>query len=457
MSNPDVPVSNPDMPALTQAPVVLIGEDRLSTGVADCLRAAGVEVVALGEPPLGDVRTALRERPSAVLIATLDDIVALRYALVVEYMQPGVRLIVTIFDRTVAGQVRRSVRNCEVLSAAEIAVPSLVGPCVEPGLLALFRGEQGLRGAVPTPQGPRLQASGPVRSSVLRRLVGWARSQLRPFDAGGRILVAGAFGLIGVVGLDTAIGLGHSESFVNALYSAVKTLTTVGPNRIVDHGSEAMKATAAVTMMLAAVFFAAFTAGLVQRLLSPRLAAILGRRTIPRGDHVIVIGLGHFGFRLCIALADLGLRVVAVERNEQAPNVRMARRMGIPVVVADGRERSVLEGLSLRRARALAAVTSDDLTNVSVSVAALAVREDLRVVLRAFEGAVAQESQALFHIGVVRDVFALACAGLASVALGGSSRVIVCEQETYVIDEQEHLQRFPPLSEGAAAWEAQAR
>ncbi len=429
---------------LRAAPVVLIGEDRLSTGVAECLRSAGVEVIALGEPPLGDVRTALRDRPSAVLIATLDDIVALRYALVVEYMQPGVRLIVTIFDRTVAGQVRRSVRNCEVLSAAEIVVPSLIGPCVDTDLLALFKGSDGLRGVVGGAQGPTLRAAGPVRPGRWRRALGWARSQLRPFDVGGRILVGGACGLLAVLVLDTGIGLAHGETLLNAWYAAVKVITTVGPSRLVDRGSEALRAVGSLSMLAAAVFFAAFTAGLVQRLLSRRLAAIVGRRTIPRGDHVVVIGLGHFGFRLCLALADLGLRVVAVERNENAPNVRMAKRMGIPVVVADGRERSVLEGLSLRRARALAAVTSDDLTNVSVSVAALAVREDLRVVLRAFEGAVAQESQALFHIGVVRDVFALASAGLASAALGGSSRVIVADHETYVIDDRERLHRFPP-------------
>jgi voltage-gated potassium channel Kch len=432
-----------DQHPLRQAPVVLIGEDRLSTGVAECLRSAGVEVLALGEPPLGDVRTALRDRPSAVLIATLDDIVALRYALVVEYMQPGVRLIVTIFDRTVAGQVRRSVRNCEVLSAAEIAVPSLVGPCVDTDMLALFRTADGLRGVVSDGAGPRLRSAGPVRPSLARRALGWARSQLRPFDVGGRILVGGAVGLLAVLALDTAIALGHGESFVDAWYSAVKVLTTVGPSRLVDHGSEALRATASITILLAAVFFAAFTAGLVQRLLSRRLAGIVGRRTIPRGDHVVVVGLGHFGFRLCLALADLGLRVVAVERDQEAPNVRAAHRSGIPVVIADGRERRVLEQLSLRRARALAAVTSDDLTNVSVSVAALAVREDLRVVLRAFEGAVAQESQALFHIGVVRDVFALASAGLASAALGGSSRVVVADQDTYVIDAQERLRRFP--------------
>lgn len=439
------PVSNIQDHPLGEAPVVLIGEDRLSAGVAECLRAAGVEVIALGEPPLGDVRTALRDRPSAVLIATLDDIVALRYALVVEHIQPGVRLIVTIFDRTVAGQVRRSVRNCEVLSAAEIAVPSLMGPCVDTDLLALFPTPDGPRGVVATDQGPALRPTGAVHPSLPRRLIGWARSQLRPFDAGGRILVAGACGLAAVLALDTGLGLAHGESFVDAWYAAVRTLTTVGPNRLVDHGSEAMRATASVTMLLAAVFFAAFTAGLVQRLLSRRLAAIVGRRTIPRSDHIVVVGLGHFGFRLCLALAGLGLRVVAVERNEQTPNVRVAQRMGIPVVIADGSERRVLEQLSVRRARALAAVTSDDLTNVSVSVAALAVRDDLRVVLRAFEGAVAQESQALFHVGVIRDVFALAAAGLASAALGGSSRVIVANHETYVIDADERLRRFPPL------------
>ena len=70
-----------------------------------------------------------------------------------------------------------------------------------------------------------------------------------------------------------------------------------------------------VTMLAALAFTAIFTAGLINRLMGPRLVAILGRRTMPRRDHVVVVGLGQVGLRLCLMLRELGVPVVAVERD----------------------------------------------------------------------------------------------------------------------------------------------
>lgn len=422
---------------------VVIGAGQLAAGADQRLRERGADVLRLREPSDRDLRTALDRDPTVVLVASVDDIVALRYALLVEYVRPDVRLIVTIFDRTVALQVRRAVPNSVVISAADLAVPALLGPCVREGLLALSAGEHGLRAIEKGPDGLVSVDPGAVLSSRARRAAGWIRSQLRPFGAGARMLVFGSVGLVAILVVDTILALGRGETLVEAWYSAVKTVATVGPNTGVDEGSEFTRVFSSFSILLAAVFFAAFTAGLIQRILSRRLISIVGRRTIPRDDHVVVVGLGHFGFRLCVALRELGLRVVAIEQNPDAPYVRIARSRGIPVVFADGGERQVLERLSLGRARALAAVTSDDLTNISVSVAALAVRPDLRIVLRAYEGAVTAESQALFHIGVVRDVFALASTGLASIALGGPSFVASYAHDTYVLEDDGVVRPFP--------------
>jgi len=431
--------------------VILIGTGRLARGVDACLRAEGAEVLHLPDPEDPELREVLERGPEAVLVATLDDIDALRWALLVEFMRPGVRLIVTIFDRTIAGQVREAVRNCAVVSAADLAVPSLVGPCVAEELLALtpVPGEAP-RGARAGALAPELVRPARVRATRARRVRGWLRSQLRPVDAGSRMLLVGAFGLLGVLLAETVLGLARGERAVDAAYGAIKTIATVGSDPTVDRGSEATKAAATASILLAAIFFAAFAAGLVQRLLDRRLVALVGSRTLPREDHVVVVGLGHFGFRLAGALHGLGLRVVAVERNGDVPNVRLAKRAGIPVIVADGSERLFLERLSLGRARALAAVTSDDVTNISVAVAALAVRPQLRVVLRAFEGAVTEESQALFKIGVVRDVFAIAAAGLAAAALGRQGDVVVQGNRTFLVDPGGAAVPFPRSGHGGS-------
>lgn len=436
--------SDSDEQGYPRGPILLIGSGQLARSVGECLRAERVELIRLREPVDRDVRSALARGPAVVLIATLEDIAALRYALLVEYIRPGVRLIVTIFDRTVAGQVRRAVGNCLVLSAADLAVPALVGPCVQGGLLALAGPPETMRGVRERSSGG-LEVVRPasVLSGAWRRLAGWLGSQLRPFDVGGLLLVLGAVGLLAVLIIDTILALRHGQGFLGAWYAAVKVLTDTSSNPAVDRGSQTTQAVESIIMLAAAVLFAAFTAGLVQHILSRRLVTIVGRRTLPRHDQVVVVGLDNFGLRLCMALRDLGLRVLAVERDGALPNVSVAKRLGIPVVIGHVSERLLLQRLALRRARALAAVTSDDITNVSVAVAALAVRPDLRIVLRAFEGAVTEETQALFHIGVVRDVFALAAAGLASAALGGPTYVAAYHHATYVLDGDDRISLFP--------------
>jgi Trk K+ transport system NAD-binding subunit len=122
---------------------------------------------------------------------------------------------------------------------------------------------------------------------------------------------------------------------------------------------------------------------------------------------VVVIGLGQVGLRLCIELRRLGISVVAVERDPRAVNLRLARAAKVPVLIAHAEDREVLKKLSLHRARALAAMGSEDLDNIEVAIAALALAPDLRVVLRAGDDDVITETRSLFRIGEVRNVSAL--------------------------------------------------
>lgn len=66
----------------------------------------------------------------------------------------------------------------------------------------------------------------------------------------------------------------------------------------------------------------------------------------------------------------------------------------------------------------MATVTSEDLVNMAVSVAALAVNPSVRVVLRAGDDDAVTETRALFAVGVVRDVNRIGAAAFAAIALG---------------------------------------
>ena len=74
--------------------------------------------------------------------------------------------------------------------------------------------------------------------------------------------------------------------------------------------------------------------------------------------------------------------------------------------------------MSIRRARALAAVTSDEVENIAIAVAARGLRDDLNIALRAGDGDATTETRSLFRIGVIRDVYEMAGSALAGVTLG---------------------------------------
>jgi len=376
---------------------LVIGAGDLAGEVARQFEERDAKFERLLTPTDHQLTRAVRTRPRAVVVISHDDIAALRYALVAEHAMPGIALLVTVFDATVAAQLRKAVPNCHVVSLADVAAPLLASDCLD------------------------VERKPPSRP---RKLTSRIASTVLPLDASSRLLVYGVFGLVGILASSTIVSAAvFDEPLVSAFYEATKAAATVDADHVAEQGPPWYKALSAASILLAALFTAAATAGLINRLLSRRLVAIVGRRTLPRSDHVIVVGLGQVGLRLCLLLMRSGVRTLAIERDPNTSNVHLAKRLGVPVVVGDGTERGLLLRLGARRAVALASVTSDDHINIAVSVAALAANEELRVVLRAGDDDAVTETRALFPIGVARDVNRITAAHFADLALGKSSLV----------------------------------
>jgi len=403
--------------------ILLIGHDEPTSVTDRVLRAAGARVTHLRDPNDRAIRRALEDDVDGVVVISKDDHVSLRIALVVENLRPGVPLVVTVFGRIVAAQLQRAVRNVRVMSIAEIGVPALAGPCFDESLLSVSRRpDGGFAGVRAGEDGPELVPIEPHVARHRERLATNIGSLLHPFEASMRILLAGLAGFLLILVIETAVlAIALDERFVEAFYSATKTIVTVGPNPLVDGADAWLKVFSAVAMLLALGFTAIFTAGVVDRLIDRRLTAIVGRRAVPRRNHVVVVGLGQVGLRLCLLLQELGIPVLAVEVNPDNYHVNRAKEYGIPVVLGRGGSRFLLRRLCLRRARALAAVTSDEVENISIVVAALGMREDLRTLLRAGRGEVVNETRSLFAIGVVRDTYRIGGTLLAAAALGSEA------------------------------------
>ena len=416
--------------------ILLIGQDEPTSVTDRVLRAAGAKVTHLRDPNDRAIARALEDDIDGVVVISKDDHVSLRIALVVENRRPGVPLVVTVFGRIVASQLQRAVQNVRVMSTAEIGVPALAAPCFDESLLSVSRRpEGGFAGVRAGDAGPELVPIEPHVARRRERLATNVGSLLHPFEASMRILLAGLVGFLLILALDTAVlAIALHEPFFEAFYSATKTIVTVGPNPLIDEAEGWVKVFSAVAMLLALGFTAIFTAGVVDRLIDRRLTAIVGKRAVPRRDHVVVVGLGQVGLRLCLLLQELGIPVLAVEVNPDNNHVNRAKSYGIPVVLGRGGSRFLLKRLCLSRARALAAVTSDEVENISIVVAALGMHADLRTLLRAGRGEVVNETRSLFAIGAVRDTYRIGGTLLAAAALGSDATgAFLHERTVYLI------------------------
>ncbi len=424
--------------------ILVIGQGRLIDVARGVLADAGAQVLHLREPTDLEIRREMRPDVDAVMIMNGDDRASLRLALVVEGLRPGVRLIVTIYKRDLGTRLRSAVHNVRVMSMADIAAPSLAAACLADDLLSVRRSDDRVLGIRSGEDGPVAAPLAVHRRHLAIRLLTNLAALLQPFDLSARTLLSGLLGFLFILVTDsTVVALALHQSVVDAVYSATKTIVTVGPGPGIDDGPAWLKVFSAVMMLAALAFTAVFTAGLIDRLLSRRLVAILGPRAMPRKGHVVVVGLGQVGLRLCMMLRGLGVPVVAVESNPDAVNIRRAKQYGIPVVIGRGNSRAVLRRLSLARARALVAVTSDEIENISAAMAAVAVREDLRTVLRAGSGDLIDETRALFRIGAVRDVYRIGGTLLAAAALGSpAEEAFLAEESVWVIGQNGAIERF---------------
>ena len=402
--------------------VLLAGLGDLFAEVGAALEERGADVRRCEEPDDAAVRDALADqRPDVVCLVAPSDELPLRLALLVRHLDEDVPIVATIFDASLAHQLEDAVPHVDVTSLAEIAAPSLAGPCIEDGLAGVLPGGDGVPQAIGDDLGRR-----DVHPPASR----WARALFtaifKPYDRSAALLFYGAIGLVTMLVLETVGAMiVLDQGFPDALYGSTKSLATVGPNTAVQKGPGWFKLAMVATMLLTLLSAACFTGGLIDRLTSRRLTGLVGLNAVPRRDHVVVVGLGQVGYRLCTLLRECGIPVVVVEADEDDESVGHARREKLPIVIGRGADPVVLRRLSLDRARALAAVTPDDLTNVEVAMTARSLAEDLRVVLRAGDGEVAQETGSLFRIGHVIDVHRVAAALIAARALGGDEQAVV--------------------------------
>ena len=93
----------------------------------------------------------------------------------------------------------------------------------------------------------------------------------------------------------------------------------------------------------------------------------------------------------------------------------VAKQLGIPVIIGDAALEETLVEASVGSCRALVVVSTDDVTNLQAALNGRALQADLRVVLRLFDGDLAQRIRSTFGIFRSHSVSYLAAPAFAAV------------------------------------------
>ncbi len=317
---------------------------------------------------------------TAVVVLSHDDALALRLTLLAAQVRPDLPLWASLFDRTIVHQLHEIVPFVDVIATSDLVARELADLCEEVGARQNSSWSSGLR----------------LVDDALR-LMTWA----------GTLLLATLVLQIVI----TIIALHYN--FVDALYFSTRAIATVADAPGSSLAPDWFKLISTVMTVTSVIMVAVFTAAMVRRLSRPRLTTLFGPLHVPARKHVLLVGFGQIGFRLAQELRKRGIPVAELEKDANAPCVRLARRAGIPVAVGRGDDREMLELLGLRTCALVAAVTSDDLANVSIGLAANDVRPGVPLVLRLGDGNVAAETDSLLHLGKICDAHALIAERLA--------------------------------------------
>ena len=431
-----------------------------------------------------------------ILALSRDDQLNLQAALRARDANPGIRIVLRQFNRTLAAKIEQNLANCSVLSlawhsAATYAAAALDSSCFrglqfpEPdGPLTGFalrlaederiaghnivRAEQALGARIVAingatdlsfdaaiPAGARLICYGPLHrliASASRRIAIRRRSSLgsrlgrilRPANWRPRRLDPYLIAFIGSVialfaaGTDYFHNSFHSD-WLTAAYFVTSTMTTTGFGDIApDHSNPADLWVAMGLMLLGTIFTGLFIVFAAARLTRRHWVRMQGLRPIHRRGHIVICGCGSIGTGVIDLLLAFDRPLVVVEQNPDAALVERARDRGFDLLTGDASRDDTLDLCNLAAAHSLLALTNVDTLNLEIALGARARNPSMPIVLRIAEAAFAESIARHFDFQTTFSVAALAGPVFAGLSrLPGARGRIAFDGEEFAIGEFE--------------------
>jgi voltage-gated potassium channel Kch len=366
-----------------------------------------------------------------------DDQSNIHAALRAQGMNPGIRIVIRMYNQRLREHIRQLIANCAALSASETAAPAFVNAALRRPNTVQAGGRSlsvALGDAIDTSRLPlcvvadQIDPSDPstiemlprernptmrwIEEDVLRLAsgAGSGRAVLQFIDGEPRVVisrisrlrwrlidawrfftsaqlqvvmvVAGTAVLASFIGIWVVrpVGWAVYETVLNIAGSAVPD--TYGQSSSV--GGTWQRVFQVATTLSGILLVPIVTAVLVENTGSARRGSLRPPSAGVRG-HFVVVGLGNVGTRVALLARDLGIPVVCVERDENARGIATVRGHDIPVVIGEGPVVETLRRARVDTCRAVLALTGDDVSNLEAALEAREINPEVRVVVRLFD------------------------------------------------------------------------
>lgn len=189
-----------------------------------------------------------------------------------------------------------------------------------------------------------------------------------------------------VVVYKLALGL----TWLDAVYFTVTVVTTVGFGDIVLlHAPPLVKIFGIMTMFMGVLLLVVGLGVITNYLVTQRVEQVLGQHRTTLRDHIVIVGLGNIGYRVAMHLHTMGETVLAVDNSTDIPFPHVVRET-VPVIHGDGSDPHVLHQAGVDNAKAVVAVTDNDIVNLRVAHDARAMNDRIRTVVRLFSHRLAE-------------------------------------------------------------------
>ena len=134
--------------------------------------------------------------------------------------------------------------------------------------------------------------------------------------------------------------------------------------------------------------------------------------------HVILVGLGHLGYRVALKIHEMGEQIAAIEFNANTDTLSAVRDLGIPVIHDDATRAASLEAANIKDARTIILASQNDAMNLQIALKARSMNPNIKVVVRIFDEDFAHALQdqfgfiALSATEMAAPIFAAAASGV---------------------------------------------